>query len=158
MWVARRQEGSSSEGWPTPETPDGSGDVAQLGERLPCTEKVTGSSPVVSTRSRRTGVSPAARRRRLRSRGSGLGAGTRSRTDVFLVLASSLERRTRRSGHVYLDNCIASARRCSASCGMRGCRDEETCVEALRFARLIDASYQGRTVDALVLRAEEGRR
>jgi hypothetical protein len=25
------------------------GDVAQLGERLPCTEKVTGSSPVVST-------------------------------------------------------------------------------------------------------------
>jgi hypothetical protein len=29
------------------------GDVAQLGERLPCTEKVTGSSPVVSTRHRR---------------------------------------------------------------------------------------------------------
>lgn len=25
------------------------GDVAQLGERLPCTEEVTGSSPVVST-------------------------------------------------------------------------------------------------------------
>jgi hypothetical protein len=29
------------------------GDVAQLGERLPCTEKVTGSSPVVSTKPRR---------------------------------------------------------------------------------------------------------
>lgn len=27
----------------------GIGDVAQLGERLPCTEEVTGSSPVVST-------------------------------------------------------------------------------------------------------------
>jgi hypothetical protein len=27
----------------------GDGDVAQLGERLPCTEEVTGSSPVVST-------------------------------------------------------------------------------------------------------------
>ena len=26
------------------------GDVAQLGERLPCTEEVSGSSPLISTR------------------------------------------------------------------------------------------------------------
>jgi hypothetical protein len=84
------------------------GDVAQLGERLPCTEKVTGSSPVVSTNQQsQGGPSPVA--------GSGFGAGTRSAAEVLLVLASSPERSTGRSGSVYLDNCIASVWRRDAS-------------------------------------------
>jgi hypothetical protein len=49
LWAARpASAGYGFEGRDAPGRAD-VGDVAQLGERLPCTEKVTGSSPVVST-------------------------------------------------------------------------------------------------------------
>jgi hypothetical protein len=38
----------------SPGRPTRSGDVAQMGERLPCTEEVRGSSPLISTEGRLT--------------------------------------------------------------------------------------------------------